>query len=153
MTEQLKDQRGFALIELMVALVILGILVGVAIPAFLNQREKSQDACAKSQLHTMQTAMEIVFTNQQSYSSVNLTTLRSDEPSIVESGACGDGTVAVVGGLVGDSCDPAVGPGSTDYCLSQTSASGRSFVMALAPGGAVVRSCAPVGVGCESGRW
>lgn len=151
--ERARNQGGFALIELMVVIVIVGILVAVAIPAFLNQREKGQDACAKSQLHTMQTALEIIFTGEQSYASVDINRLRASESSIVSSGACGTGTVAMVGGLSGAACDTAAGPGETDYCISQSSSSGRTYLVAIAPGGQVVRSCAPAGAGCKDGRW
>ena len=34
------DRRGFALIELMVAITIIGILVAIAIPNFINYRKK-----------------------------------------------------------------------------------------------------------------
>src|ERR1700735_3568020 len=56
-------QEGFTLIELLVVILIIGILAAVAIPAFLNQKGKAQDANAKTDVTTAQTAEETYSTN------------------------------------------------------------------------------------------
>jgi type IV pilus assembly protein PilA len=62
-----RSEKGFTLIELLVVILIIGILAAIALPAFLNQREKAQDSEAKSGARTVQTALETWYTDNQSY--------------------------------------------------------------------------------------
>jgi type IV pilus assembly protein PilA len=64
---QEENEGGFTLIELLVVIIIIGILAAIAIPVFLNQRQKGYDAQAKSDLRNVATGEESYFTDNNAY--------------------------------------------------------------------------------------
>jgi len=61
------NQRGFTLIELMIAVVVIGILAMVAIPAYNDSVNKGRRADAKSTLTTMASRQEQFFMDNKRY--------------------------------------------------------------------------------------
>jgi type IV pilus assembly protein PilA len=78
-----EDEKGFTLIELLVVILIIGILAAIAIPTFLNQKSKANDASAESLARNAATAMETYATNNNgSYLNVNTSVLNSITPAL-----------------------------------------------------------------------
>ena len=64
---QQENQGGFTLIELLVVVVIIGILAAIAIPTFLNQREKAWERAALSDLRNASVKVEEYFSDNGIY--------------------------------------------------------------------------------------
>jgi type IV pilus assembly protein PilA len=97
-----RDEQGFTLIELLVVIIIIGILAAIAIPVFLNQRQKGYDAQAKSDIRNLAGFEEIYLNDVNSYGTI--AQVLAAEPTLK---ASKDVTLTVVRYN-----------GQTGYCLS-----------------------------------
>ena len=62
-----RDESGFSLIEVAIILVIISILAAIALPAFLNQQYKGQDAQAKANVRNALSLIEHCYELEQDY--------------------------------------------------------------------------------------
>jgi type IV pilus assembly protein PilA len=135
--ERAGSESGFTLIELLVVMLILGILAAIAIPAFLNQKSKANDASAKVMARTMQTAEETCATdNNGSYSNCNLTALQAIEPAIATGGSINALSVS--------------GLGTNAYTVTATASSTLNDYTVTKSGGTATRTCT-VGSSAQAG--
>lgn len=65
-----RSERGFTLIELLVVIIIIAVLAGIAIPAYLNQRQKAYDSAAKSDLRGLANFEEVYLNDKDLYGTI-----------------------------------------------------------------------------------
>jgi type IV pilus assembly protein PilA len=126
------SESGFTLIELLVVMLILGILAAIALPAFFNQREKAGDAKAKETAHSVQVATETYYTDNSTYTGVDLEALNVIEPSIdpesevitVAANEAGDGYTIEVESSTGNMFTIANEAGALEFTCTEENTGG-----------------------------
>jgi type IV pilus assembly protein PilA len=135
--------EGFTLVEMLVVCLIVALLAAIALPVFLGQQSKAQDADAKSNARNLVSHVQACEASTEDYSlCVTAADLGTTGLPLVDGAPTADATVGV-----------AAATRTTFTVTAQSRHKSQTFSIRRTAAGVMVRECSGTSGGCIAGAW
>jgi type IV pilus assembly protein PilA len=139
-----KNDEGFTLIELLVVVVIIGVLVAIAVPVYLNYRKGAADKSAQSDVRGAVSAVEQFYTDNGNTLPDSISNTTDPKTGLVLKIGSGTNTQTAT---MSDKTQMAFvnnTDGTYKLCGNNTGGSGKWYVYNSATGGSVSAASAAI---------
>jgi type IV pilus assembly protein PilA len=138
-----KRDEGFTLIEVLVVCLVVALLAAIALPIFLGQQNKAQDADAKSNARNLVSHVEACRASSEDYSlCMTGAELGTTGLPLVDGAPTADGTVGVAAATL-----------TTFTVTARSRHASVTFSIRRKADGSIDRICSGPGGGCAGGSW
>lgn len=80
--KRIESEKGFTLIEMLIVIIILGILLAIAVPAYLSFRDRAHTSAAQANIRAAVPAMEAYNADNGGYAGMTLAGLQTYDAGI-----------------------------------------------------------------------